>query len=217
MADDIEKTEGQAIITPAIPALDTQTWENKMHQVGHGYILDLETFESRFFGLNDMKKVELADDRTLHESPCLIGCCMAITPKLYETLWGFDTDMLIWGTEDVDLALKSWLMGYSILHDSQAMIGHRFQASFDRYTVEWDHVYVNQMRMVHKNLSDSNRQQWREKFRLRNENAQWDNIVDLFEQGKESADRERQYLLEHRKHDEIWYVQRFDLAWPNGA
>jgi len=217
LAEDVQHTDGQAIITPAIPALDVATWENQMHQIGHGYILDLETFESRFIGLNDMKEHPIADGRTLYESPCLIGCCMAIAPDLYKKLWGFDIDMLIWGTEDVDLAVKSWLMGHPILHDAQAMIGHRFQSSFDHYTVEWEHVFVNQMRMVHKCYSDAHKQQWQEKFRQRHENTSWDHIVELFEKGKESADRERQYLLDHRKHDEMWYVERFGLNWPEPA
>ena len=106
-------------------------------------------------------------------------------------------------------------MGHPILHDPQALIGHRFQASFNRYTVRWEHIYVNQLRMIRKSCTDPVWRQWIEKFKERNSEADWDNIWNLFSQNLQSADQERDYLFSERTHDEFWYAERFGLNWPN--
>ena len=49
------------------------------------------------------------------------------------------------GVEDMDFGLKSSLMGFPILHDSQAVIGHRFRESFNNYSVPGEHVVANSL------------------------------------------------------------------------
>jgi GT2 family glycosyltransferase len=90
--------------------------------------------------------------REFYESPAFIGCAFAMSRELYDKLHGFDSHMFVWGVEDVDLALRSWLMGHPILHDPAPRIGHRFRRAFDNYVVPREHVVANQIRMAHKKL-----------------------------------------------------------------
>jgi hypothetical protein len=48
-----------------------------------------------------------------------IGCAFAMARELYDKLHGFDPHMFVWGVEDVDLALRCWLLGHAILHDPE--------------------------------------------------------------------------------------------------
>ena len=63
------------------------------------------------------------------------ACCFATGRELYDKLHGFDPHMFVWGVEDVDLALRCWLMGHPILHDPEPCISHRFRRTFDNYEV----------------------------------------------------------------------------------
>ena len=57
LIEGVEALEGQAILTPAVPSLDTARWRNLESPVGHGYYLDLQTFDSGWLGLDRMTAV----------------------------------------------------------------------------------------------------------------------------------------------------------------
>ena len=63
--------------------------------------------------------------------------------KLYERLRGVDRDMREWGSEDLDLGLKAWLMGHSILNDPYATVAHRFLHQFP-YRVAPERIIAQQ-------------------------------------------------------------------------
>ncbi|MGH7140489.1 MAG: glycosyltransferase family 2 protein, partial [Pirellulales bacterium] len=126
-----------------------------------------------------------------------------------------------WGVEDLDFSLKCWLMGYPILHDPEAVIGHRFQESFSSYRVSAVQILVSQMRMAYKNLSLST---WPEWLRMCRERYA-DSFSELpegfysaawhqFENGRATVERERIYLYARRTRDDLWYAEYFGLPWP---
>lgn len=204
----IERVEGRAIVTPRVPALDTQTWQNSDSAIGFGYGLNLRDLSCHWIPLRDMK-----EENRLYENPALIGCCLAMTKELYTTLWGFDRDMVDWGVEDLDLGLKAWLMGYSVLHNPYACIGHRFRGSFDNFSVADEAIPINQLRMARKNFTERVWQEWCEQLRER-ESEVWEKTWEGFSRTRESTEREREYLLAHRVRDEFWYAEEFGLDWP---
>ena len=220
LVQDVEQLRGQAIITPTITALDVRRWQQAPGQIGHGYALDLKTFDCQWLPLSRLRSVQ-AGARTFYESPAAIGCALAMHRELYDALWGFDPQMRYWGAEDLDLSLKCWLMGYRILHDPEAIIAHRFQQRFDRYDVPLEHYVVNQLRMARKNFTHAAWSDWVARCRGRNTGqlnehpeGLWAQIWMLFEEGRLSAEQERAYLLGQRPRDEFWYATRFGLDWP---
>ncbi|HEY5311622.1 MAG TPA: hypothetical protein VIK18_03860, partial [Pirellulales bacterium] len=141
--------------------------------------------------------------------------------ELYEKLWGFDRHMRLWGVEDLDFGLKCWLLGSRVLHDPQAVIGHRFRATFDNYSAPLQNIVANQLRMARKNFTQSVWEEWFDRARQRQpERLQdhpeglWAHIWQIFEADRESVERERAYLLANRPRDEFWYADHFGLAWP---
>jgi glycosyltransferase involved in cell wall biosynthesis len=218
---DIEETEGQAVITPAIAALDCESWTYDLDQVGHGYSLELESLACGWMGLSELRSVR--EGKTVfYESPAAIGCALAVGRQLYNKVGGFDPHMKHWGVEDLDFSLKIWLMGNLILHDPQAVIGHRFRESFDNYTVPVEHVLVNQLRLARKNFTQAVWAEWVDRCRLRNPGGLpdypeglWARAWEVFEADRASADQERALLLGRRPRDEFWFAERFGLAWPS--
>ncbi|MFF7407930.1 glycosyltransferase [Streptomyces lydicus] len=221
LIEDVASADGQAIVTPRLLSLDVDRWSNDPLQAGHGYRLDLSTFDCGWLDSSDMTAVRVGR-RRLYESPSLIGCAFAISRQLYDILWGMDRDMLCWGVEDLDFGLKCWLMGNRVLHDPDATVGHRFRESFDNYEVPSEHFFANQLRMARKNFTEGTWRQWLEFMSRRHlqvsedvPESLWARAWLTFHRRKSSVEQERAYLHARRSRDEIWYARRFGLDWPH--
>ena len=81
LIENVVRLDGRAIMTPAVCALDTATWQNQHHQVGHGYRLELLGFSCGWVGPDALRP-----RGEFYESPALIGCALAISRALYEEL-----------------------------------------------------------------------------------------------------------------------------------
>ncbi|HUY88540.1 MAG TPA: galactosyltransferase-related protein, partial [Pirellulales bacterium] len=192
-------------------------------QIGHGYFLELEEFHCGWLPLGELRGT-WKGPRKFYESPALIGCALAVGRELYENLGGFDSQMRYWGVEDLDFGLKSWLMGCPILHDPDAVIGHRFRAAFDNFSVPMEHLLANQLRMARKNFTEATWSDWVDRCRARHvgriadhPEGLWALAWELFQAGRASVEHERTMLLGHRPRDEFWYAERFGLEWPRLA
>ena len=221
LVESVEATDRTAIVTPAIGRLEVSSWKMMSHDhLGHGYGMDLETFACRWLPLGDLRLVPKRG-RILYETPALMGCAFAIPRDLYEDLRGFDPHMFCWGAEDLDLGLKSWLMGHPILHDPEAVISHRFQTRFENFQVPVEQLVANQLRLARKNFTESVWLEWADRCRERHPGrlpehpeGLWARAWNLFTESRRSVETERASLLARRVHDEFWYARRFDLPWP---
>jgi GT2 family glycosyltransferase len=208
---DVEELDGEAVVSPAIANLDVASWENDLGQVGHGYGVALETFDLWWLPLEAMPPY---DGTRFHTQPTFIGCVVAMSRRLYDRLWGFDTGMLVYGTEDIDLGVRAWLMGHPVLHDPEPLIGHRFRQDVEGHTVPWEHLLSNQLRMARKVFSDPVWFDWLDRYSVQQPTALWEAGWQLYLAGNESLERERAYLMANRRHDEFWYAQTFGQKWP---
>jgi glycosyltransferase involved in cell wall biosynthesis len=206
---DVEALDGKAVVTPAVPPLDVAMWATARPARAYGYRLDLPSFSSGWLPADRLRQ-----QGRFFESPALVGCCLAVGRALYEELGGFDVHMLEYGMEDIDFGLKAWLMGYPVLNDPQAVIGHRFRARFETYSVTWKHLLANKLRTARKHFRDETWELWIQTFRAAHPPPLREPAWEVFRRGEESCERERAFLLEHRVRGEYWYAMTFDLAWP---
>lgn len=220
LVENVELLEGQAVVTPKIPALCPKSWRNEATQVGHGYRMGLEKFDDGWLPLARMKAVRHSG-RQFYESPAMIGCALAVSRELYDELHGFDPHMFSWGVENLDFSLKCWLLGHSILHDPEAAIGHRFQRTFDNFEVPIERLTVNQLRMARKNFTQGVWGDWLIRAQRRSPRELpdhpegfWAYVWELFLEHEASAESERAYIHARRTRDEFWYAERFGLNWP---
>lgn len=214
LVDDVDDLDGRAVVTPAVCGLDADAWENRHAQVGHGYGLVLADLSCRWLPTGSLRR-----HGKFLESPALIGCCVAMSRTLYRELRGFDCGMQEWGVEDLDLGLKAWLLGSLVLNDPTALIGHRFRQAFDTYRVSAVHPIVNQLRMARKNFEEAVWLDWLAGCQRRHAAwpAMWADVCDAFAQGRETLERERDYLQGHRVRDEFMFADAFGLDWPSRA
>jgi len=220
LLEQVEALDGQAIVYPTIPALDVSRWRNSRQQLGQGYALDLRSFACSWKPTKELRRSQLGRTE-LYESPALIGCAFALSQELYETLWGQDVGMLEWGVEDIDLGMKSWLMGHPVLLAPSAIIGHRFRATFDNYAVNSAQMLANQLRMARKTFTETVWNEWVQMAQPRFQQSSrdvpegvWTRAWTLFEKGRASVEEERSYLHGRRIRDEFWYAEYFGLDWP---
>jgi GT2 family glycosyltransferase len=104
------------------------------------------------FGMNwsgpDLKVNWLgAQAEITHPVPLLCGCFVAMSRKTVEATGGFDEEMMSYGSEDLELSLRLWLLGYEVLIIPQVEVAHLFRERHP-YAVEWKACVYNLLRMV---------------------------------------------------------------------
>jgi len=207
---DVEELDGRALVLPRIAHLDPRAQVHAPGQVGQCQRMSLETLDqgeyARVRGFRQQGRY--------YESAALIGCGFAVARATYHALLGFDTDMRVWGSEDVDLGLKAWLMGYSVLHAPVPLLGHRFASIDSGYAVPPADVLANKLRMARKHFTTPVWDEWLQRAKARHGQAPFDEAFTIFESRRESAEREREFFMAHRVHDESWFTERFGLDWP---
>jgi GT2 family glycosyltransferase len=206
---DVHELNGEAIVMPSVPALDVERWENARGSSGHGFALKLPDFEGHWLSIRQMRR-----RGAFFDSPTLCGCCFAISRSLYEKLRGFDSHFIQWGPEDFDLGLKAWLLGHPIVSDPLPAIGHLFRSEFP-YLVQTESILANKIRIAWKNFTPEGFQDWLEVFRPRQAVDLWNHAWSSFQERFESAEEERQYLMNLRVHDESWFAREFACGWPH--
>jgi GT2 family glycosyltransferase len=208
---DVEELGGEAVVSPTIANLDVASWENDLDQIGHGYSVTLKSFELGWIPLEDMPRHGAT---RFHAQPTFIGCVVAMSQRLYDRLWGFDTGMLVYGTEDIDFGVRAWLMGHAVLHDPEPVVGHRFRGDVDGHLLPSDYLLSNQLRMARKVFTDAVWFDWLGRSSMQQPSALWEAGWQRYLAGNESVERERAYLMANRRHDEFWYAQTFGQGWP---
>jgi GT2 family glycosyltransferase/SAM-dependent methyltransferase len=79
--------------------------------------------------------------------PLLCGCFMALRRDVFEAVGGFDPGMAYYGSEDLELCLRLWRMGYECLVVPESEIAHRFRVP-QHGDVDWENFLHNLLRMA---------------------------------------------------------------------
>lgn len=84
---------------------------------------------------------------TPYPVPLLTGACQAVRKADLKKLGCYDRGMTRWGSEDEELCLRYWLMGYEVLVQPQTVIYHLFKESHP-YEVHIQEVIYNRLRLA---------------------------------------------------------------------
>ena len=124
------------------PAIGTMRYSSDIRGLGLTWrdaSLELEWLEQR--------------EDTPYPVPLLCGACQAVCKADFERLGGYDTGMTRWGSEDEELCLRTWLMGYEVLVQPQTVIYHLFRDSHP-YETQVQKIIYNRLRLALLHLSD---------------------------------------------------------------
>src|SRR5262249_17246024 len=75
-----------------------------------------------------------------YEVPVACGACIMVKRELFHAVGGFDNTS-IWGVEDIEISIRTWLLGYRVLLVPSVDVAHLFKTKAG-FHVGWrDWVY----------------------------------------------------------------------------
>jgi GT2 family glycosyltransferase len=78
--------------------------------------------------------------------PMMAGCFIALRREVFAAVGGFDPGMVLYGTEDAELCLRLWTLGYECILVPGVTVGHLFRAAHP-YAVSWEAMLHNVLRL----------------------------------------------------------------------
>jgi len=142
-----------------------------------------------------------------HAVPLLPGCFLCIRHDLFAQIGGFDNGLMVWGSEDGELSLRVWLLGYECWVVPTLEVVHLFRAAHP-YTVEWELVLHNLLRVGVVHFGQARLARMIASFGA---NAAFANAFARLLEGDAWA--RRAWLRSRRLHDDDWFFRRFEMAW----
>lgn len=134
-----------------------------------------------------------------------VGCaCMAMTREFFEELGRFDA-MRSYGMEDVELCLRCWLAGRSVMMVPDAEVSHWFKKV--PFAVGWRDYLYNRLRTATVHFDG---EALRGILRTLQTKPEFGDAIsslltsDIWER--------RSFVRERRKRDTDWFCQRFGIA-----
>ena len=79
------------------------------------------------------------------------AACMALKKKIFDKIGKFDPGNRYYGSEDSEISMRAWLLGYNIVCDPSIKVSHKFKQFFP-YKVEWFDIYYNKVRLAFSHL-----------------------------------------------------------------
>jgi GT2 family glycosyltransferase len=139
--------------------------------------------------------------------PLLPGCFWGMRREVFEAVGGFDEGMICWATEDTELSLRLWLLGYELWLVPAVEVVHLFRVERP-FTVEWSWVLHNRLRLADVHFSDPRRALVREALQTL---EGFPEALSLLAQS--DAEARRRELAARRRRDDEWFFRTFGPDW----
>jgi glycosyltransferase involved in cell wall biosynthesis len=142
-------------------------------------------------------------ENTPYPVPLLAGICQAVRKADLERLGYYDDGMTRYGSEDLELCLRYWLMGYEVLVQPQTVIYHLFRESHP-YEIRFHETIYNRLRlaMLHLSIERVNRV-----LNYYSNMPGFDEITGRLQ--RSDVMNRRNQLQELRCRDDDWFCTRF--------
>ncbi|PKM82015.1 MAG: hypothetical protein CVU89_06660 [Firmicutes bacterium HGW-Firmicutes-14] len=135
--------------------------------------------------------------------PLLPGGCQVMRKADFIKIGCYDTGMTRWGSEDLEISLRAWLMGYRVVVQPQSVIYHLFRQSHP-YHVESSQVIYNRLRMALLHFSEERTARVFDYYKGIPEFGQV--MLRLMES---DTMEQRKQFREIRSRDDCWYFEQF--------
>ena len=211
-----EEANGSVLVTMDAHCIPQAGWLSKMldalDKPGVGIaapqIRSIECPDATAFGLTISDRelgvswLPKQSDR-LYQVP-LAGCaCLVMNREFFETAGRFDA-LRSYGMEDVELCLRCWLLGYSVVMVPDAVVAHCFKKQ--PFAVGWHDFLYNRLRTALLHFEGPRLE--RILASLKAKPAFPDAVTSLL-----TSDiwARREFVRQARKHDADWFCRRFGI------
>lgn len=134
-----------------------------------------------------------------------VGCaCMVMTREFFETVDRFDV-MRSYGMEDVELCIRAWLLGYSVMMVPDAEVAHWFKK--EPFPVGWHDFLYNRLRTAVLHFDGEPLQ--RILVSLQNKPRFSDAVTSLM---VSDVFARYQFVRNNRKYDADWFCRKFKIS-----
>lgn len=137
--------------------------------------------------------------------PVGCGCVQMCFKTWFDQIGGYDK-MRTYGVEDLEISLRSWLLGGPVEVVPRATVAHYFRSA-TTCKVGWSDIIYNVLRMAHLHFSGT---------KLEKLEAHWNahpNCSEARELLERSDVRERRAWLDTRRlHSADWYCEKFGIT-----
>ncbi len=133
--------------------------------------------------------------------PSLGGGFMGLRADVLAATGGFDDGMQQWGSEDTELCLRLWLLGYEVWVIPELEIPHNFRAA-SPYRVEWKHAVHNLLRTAFLHLGE---ERLARVIHAVMESPEYPRAMAMLALG--DTMQRRAALVSQRVHDDDWFFR----------
>lgn len=138
--------------------------------------------------------------------PLLCSCCLAMRRETFDTVGGFDEGMIRVASEDSELSVRLWLLGYELWALPHVEVAHLFRPRHP-YTVKPDWLIHNKLRLAFTHFNSSRAARVVEALK---EYSSFSSAFGLAVGGNVWARRDG--LSAQRLHDDDWFINSFGMV-----
>ena len=139
--------------------------------------------------------------------PFLVGCFTAMTRDIFDAVGGFDDGMDVWGSEDTEMRLRLWCLGYECRLAPGIEVAHLFRKKHP-YAVAWETVLHNNLRLGVTHFKPERLERMVDPM---TPNTAFAAAFAKLATG--DAGTRRAQLHARRVRDDDWFFQRFGMEW----
>lgn len=187
---DVLHEESVRLVVPAVSA-----WGNP-YALGYGISWKGEKLEPKWLGKQS------SDPYTV---PLAGGCFQAFHRTFFYEIGGYDPGMTNFGSEDLEICLRVWLLGYQVKIVPQVEISHRFRRTAP-YEFGWIDTSYNFLRLIYAHF---NEQRIARILAAHTETPSFDEALQRV-QISDIRLRRRTFSLK-RTFDDDWFFRTFDI------
>eukprot|EP01054_Gregarina_sp_Poly1_P004454 Gregarina_sp_Poly_1__4453@NODE_239_length_10907_cov_182_631458_g210_i0_p1_GENE_NODE_239_length_10907_cov_182_631458_g210_i0NODE_239_length_10907_cov_182_631458_g210_i0_p1_ORF_typecomplete_len729_score103_36Glyco_tranf_2_3/PF13641_6/2_2e20Glycos_transf_2/PF00535_26/5_5e19Glyco_tranf_2_2/PF10111_9/6_5e08Glyco_transf_7C/PF02709_14/1_6e07_NODE_239_length_10907_cov_182_631458_g210_i047206906 len=175
------------VVVPAIPILEKDSWDVKSLAVGYKMMFDWDLAFHWFEDNND-------------EVPCMSGGLLGITKEWWNHTGGYDPGMRLWGSENIEQSIKTWMAGGEIVVARNSRVSHVFRQSFP-YKIDYSALAANKLRLVEVWFDD-----WKNRTKVAKKYPTKESVSKASGSVSEQK-KTRRRLAKDKTFN--WYVRRF--------
>jgi GT2 family glycosyltransferase len=142
-----------------------------------------------------------------YQVPLLCGCFCAMRRDVFDATGGFDEGLTRWGSDDGEMSLRLWLLGYELWVVPRVEVAHLFRSQ-PPYSLEWPAVLHNTLRLAFVHFGADRINQVLEA--LRDHEGFSEGLAQVI---MSDFSLRRSELMSSRMHGDEWFFRRFGLDW----
>ena len=147
------------------------------------------------------------DSRSPYQVMVAPGGCQAVRRCDFEAIGRFDAGMTRWGSEDAELSLRYWQLGFDVMVHPRVAYWHHFRSGGFPYAVDQAGIIYNRLRMGLTHLSEARFERVLEHY---SQESCLPGVIN--ELMRSDVNDRRQDLVSQRKRDDTWILERFGVT-----